>query len=89
MGSYLGRVLLTGVGYICLRNLATGISSISSYEIKTILQQCIDEEDKRRPLTDENLMDILNAKGYRIARRTVAKYREMLDIPVARLRKQI
>ena len=61
----------------------------SSYEIKNILQQCIDEEDKRRPLTDETLMDILNSKGYRIARRTVAKYREMLGIPVARLRKQI
>jgi RNA polymerase sigma-54 factor len=53
------------------------------------LQECIAEEDKRKPLTDEVLMDILNAKGYRIARRTVAKYREMLDIPVARLRKQI
>ena len=62
---------------------------VSSYEIKNLLQQCIDDEDKRRPLTDENLMDILNAKGYRIARRTVAKYREMLGIPVARLRKQI
>ena len=62
---------------------------VSSYEIKNILQQCIDEEDKRRPLTDETLMDILNSKGYRIARRTVAKYREMLGIPVARLRKQI
>ena len=62
---------------------------VSSYEIKNILQSCIDEEDKRHPLTDETLMNILNAKGYCIARRTVAKYREMLDIPVARLRKQI
>ena len=62
---------------------------VSSYEIKNILQHCIDEEDKRHPLTDETLMNILNAKGYCIARRTVAKYREMLDIPVARLRKQI
>ena len=62
---------------------------VSSYEIKTLLQRCIDDEDKRRPLTDETLMDILNSKGYRIARRTVAKYREMLGIPVARLRKQI
>ena len=62
---------------------------VSSYEIKNILQQCIDEEDKRKPLTDETLMDILNTKGYHIARRTVAKYREMLGIPVARLRKQI
>ena len=62
---------------------------VSSYEIKNLLQQCIDEEDKRHPLTDETLMNILNAKGYCIARRTVAKYREMMDIPVARLRKQI
>ena len=62
---------------------------VSSYEIKNILQKCIDEEDKRHPLTDETLMNILNSKGYCIARRTVAKYREMLDIPVARLRKQI
>ena len=62
---------------------------VSSYEIKNLLQKCIDEEDKRHPLTDETLMNILNAKGYCIARRTVAKYREMLDIPVARLRKQI
>ena len=58
-------------------------------EIKNILTECIDQEDKRKPLTDEVLMDILNGKGYRIARRTVAKYREMLGIPVARLRKQI
>ena len=62
---------------------------VSSYEIRNILQKCIDEEDKRHPLTDETLMNILNDKGYCIARRTVAKYREMLDIPVARLRKQI
>lgn len=62
---------------------------VSSYEIKKILSECIDKEDKRKPLTDEVLMDILNEKGYHIARRTVAKYREMLGIPVARLRKQI
>ena len=62
---------------------------VSSYEIKQILSDCIEEEDKRHPLTDEVLMNILNEKGYRIARRTVAKYREMLKIPVARLRRQI
>ncbi|MDR2891211.1 MAG: RNA polymerase factor sigma-54 [Alistipes sp.] len=62
---------------------------VSSHEIKQILRDCIDGEDKRRPLKDETLMDILNAKGYRIARRTVAKYREMLGIPVARLRKEL
>lgn len=62
---------------------------VSSYEIKQILTDCIRDENKRKPLTDEVLMDILNDKGYRIARRTVAKYREMLGIPVARLRKEI
>jgi RNA polymerase sigma-54 factor len=62
---------------------------VSSYEIKNLLEQCIAQEDKRRPLTDEQLMNILNEKGYCIARRTVAKYREMLGIPVARLRKEI
>ena len=50
---------------------------------------CISAEDKRRPMTDDALMKILNEKGYNIARRTVAKYREMLDIPVARLRKEL
>lgn len=62
---------------------------VSSYEIKNILSECIEREDKRKPLTDEVLMDILNEKGYRIARRTVAKYREMLGIPVARLRREL
>ena len=49
----------------------------------------IEEENKKKPLTDENLASILKEKGYPIARRTVAKYREQLDIPVARLRKEI
>ncbi len=62
---------------------------VSSYEIKNILQECISEEDKHHPLTDETLMEILNDKGYRIARRTVAKYREIMNIPVARLRKTL
>lgn len=62
---------------------------VSSYEIKKILSECIENEDKRKPLTDEVLMETLNEKGYQIARRTVAKYREMLGIPVARLRKEL
>jgi RNA polymerase sigma-54 factor len=62
---------------------------VSTREIKRILQDCIENEDKRRPLTDERLTEILQEKGYQIARRTVAKYREMLNIPVARLRKEI
>jgi len=62
---------------------------VSTREIKKILQECIDNEDKRKPLTDETLTEILMEKGYHIARRTVAKYREQLNIPVARLRKEI
>jgi RNA polymerase sigma-54 factor len=62
---------------------------VSTREIKRILQDCIGNEEKRRPLTDEKLTDILQEKGYQIARRTVAKYREQLNIPVARLRKEI
>lgn len=61
---------------------------VSSREIKRILSDCVEGEDKKYPLTDEALMIILQEKGYQIARRTVAKYREMLDIPVARLRKE-
>ena len=89
------KYVQTQFGIILLKSLFSEAmqtdsgEEVSSYEIKNILQQCIDEEDKRRPLTDETLMDILNSKGYRIARRTVAKYREVLGIPVARLRKQI
>ncbi len=62
---------------------------VSTREIKRILQDCIDNEEKRHPLTDERLTEILQEKGYQIARRTVAKYREQLNIPVARLRKEI
>ncbi len=61
---------------------------VSSREIKSILQTCIDNENKRKPITDEQLAEILQDKGYVIARRTVAKYREQLGIPVARLRKE-
>jgi RNA polymerase sigma-54 factor len=62
---------------------------VSTREIKNILKEAIDVEEKRKPLTDEKLCDILNDKGYPLARRTVAKYREALGIPVARLRKEI
>lgn len=62
---------------------------VSTREIKKILQDCIDGESKKKPLTDDKLAAILNDKGYQIARRTVAKYREQLDIPVARLRKEL
>ncbi|MBN96904.1 MAG: RNA polymerase sigma-54 factor [Flavobacteriaceae bacterium] len=62
---------------------------VSTREIKSILKTVIVEEDKKKPLTDEKLAKILKEKGYPIARRTVAKYREQLDFPVARLRKEI
>ena len=62
---------------------------VSTREIKKILEITVGEEDKKKPLTDDKLSKILKDKGYPIARRTVAKYREQLDIPVARLRKEI
>jgi RNA polymerase sigma-54 factor len=62
---------------------------VSTREIKKILQECVLNEDKSNPLTDEELMEALKQKGYPIARRTIAKYREQLGIPVARLRKQL
>lgn len=62
---------------------------VSTREIKQILRDCIDNEDKYKPLTDDKLAEILKTKGYQIARRTIAKYREQLDIPVARLRKEL
>jgi RNA polymerase sigma-54 factor len=62
---------------------------VSALEIKTILQSSVDNEDKSNPLTDESLSEILSGKGYVIARRTIAKYREQLGIPVARLRREI
>lgn len=62
---------------------------VSSREVKKILQNAIEDENKKKPLTDEKLSKLLNDKGYNIARRTIAKYREQLNIPVARLRKEI
>lgn len=62
---------------------------VSTREIKSILRDAIDAESKRKPLTDDDLTQVLNDKGYTIARRTVAKYREQLDIPVARMRKEL
>ncbi len=62
---------------------------VSTREIKKILQDCVDAEEKSSPLTDQELVAILKEKGYNIARRTIAKYREQLNIPVARLRKTL
>jgi RNA polymerase sigma-54 factor len=62
---------------------------VSSREVKQIIKDLIEAEDKNKPLSDDKLEDLLNEKGYNIARRTVAKYREQLNIPVARLRKEM
>jgi RNA polymerase sigma-54 factor len=62
---------------------------VSTKEIKKILEDVVGIEDKRKPLTDDRLAAILKEKGYPIARRTIAKYREQLNIPVARLRKEL
>lgn len=89
------KYVQTSFGIIQLKSLFSEAmqtvsgEEVSSYEIKNLLEKCIENENKRHPLTDEQLMNILNDKGYCIARRTVAKYREMLGIPVARLRKEI
>ena len=62
---------------------------VSSIEVKYYLKTIIENEDKRKPLSDDKLESMLKEKGYNIARRTVAKYREQLNIPVARLRKEL
>lgn len=62
---------------------------VSTREIKNILVESVDNENKKKPLTDEELVGVLHQKGYKVARRTVAKYREQLNIPIARLRKEL
>ncbi|MBR4133071.1 MAG: RNA polymerase factor sigma-54 [Bacteroidales bacterium] len=62
---------------------------VSTRELKKALQECVDGENKRKPLTDDQLVDEMNAKGYKVARRTIAKYRDQLGIPKARLRKEL
>ena len=62
---------------------------ISTRELKKALQECVDAENKRHPLTDDQLVDVLEGKGYKVARRTIAKYRDQLGIPKARLRKEL
>ncbi|QDH77569.1 RNA polymerase factor sigma-54 [Echinicola soli] len=66
-----------------------GGEDVSNREVKSVLQKLVDNEEKRKPLSDDKLVKLLNEKGYNIARRTVAKYREQLQIPVARLRKEL
>ena len=82
-------------GIVYLKNLFSDSltnddgEEVSTKEIKTHLQEAIDKEDKKKPYTDDALVSILKEKGYNIARRTIAKYREQMNIPVARLRKEL
>ena len=62
---------------------------VSTRELKKALRECVDAEDKRKPLTDDQLVAEMNKRGYKVARRTIAKYRDQLDIPKARLRKEL
>jgi RNA polymerase sigma-54 factor len=64
-------------------------TEVSTLEVKNILTDIISSESKKRPASDEKLKELLQKRGYNIARRTVAKYREQLNIPVARLRKEL
>jgi RNA polymerase sigma-54 factor len=89
------KYVQTGYGIFALKyffseSLSTDSGEeVSTREVKKILSEAIESEQKKKPLTDEKLMDLLKDKGYNIARRTVAKYREQLNIPVARLRKEL
>ena len=62
---------------------------VSTREVKKILKDALEAEDRKKPLTDEELTELLKNKGYNIARRTVAKYREQLHVPVARMRREL
>ena len=62
---------------------------VSTGELKNVLKEIVDGEDKRKPYTDDELVELMNKKGYQIARRAIAKYRQLLDIPVARLRREV
>lgn len=62
---------------------------VSTRELKKALQECVDNENKRKPLTDDQLVEAMSSKGYKVARRTIAKYRDQLNIPKARLRKEL
>lgn len=89
------KYIQTDFGILSLKSFfseamqTTSGEEVSAREVKSILEEAIGGEDKHKPLTDEKLTTILQEKGYKIARRTVAKYREQLDIPVARLRKEL
>lgn len=89
------KYVQTWFGIYALKDFFTGSmqtvtgEEVSTGELKNELKNIVDYEDKNKPLTDDELVDIMQKKGYQIARRTIAKYRQMLNIPVARLRREI
>lgn len=89
------KYIQTWFGIYALKYFFTGSMQMSSGEevstgeLKNVLKKIVDAEDKTKPYTDDELVEMMEEKGYRIARRTIAKYRQMLDIPVARLRREI
>lgn len=89
------KYVQTWFGIYALKDFFTGSmqtasgEEVSTGELKNVLKDLVDQEDKKKPLTDDELVALMEEKGYQIARRTVAKYRQMLDIPVARLRREI
>lgn len=89
------KYVQTWFGIYALKDFFTGSmqttsgEEVSTGELKNMLKSIIDLEDKKKPLTDDELVELMEKKGYQIARRTIAKYRQMLDIPVARLRREI
>lgn len=89
------KYIQTWFGIYALKDFFTGSmqttsgEEVSTGELKNMLKSIIDGEDKKKPLTDDELVELMEEKGYQIARRTIAKYRQMLDIPVARLRREI
>ncbi len=83
------KYVQTDFGIIPLKHLfseAVNKDNVSSKAIKSLLSDLIAKEDKSKPLSDDRLNELLEEKGYKVARRTIAKYREQLGIPVARLR---
>lgn len=89
------KYVQTWFGIYALKDFFTGSmqttngEEVSTGELKNFLKTLVDNEDKKKPLTDDELVDLMEKKGYQIARRTIAKYRQMLDIPVARLRREV
>lgn len=89
------KYIQTWFGIYALKDFFSGSmqttsgEEVSTGELKNMLKSIVDSEDKKKPLTDDELVELMEKKGYQIARRTIAKYRQMLDIPVARLRREM